>query len=116
PPSALPPTSLLCSPHPAPRAALPSFPTRRSSDLIPDRQAVLVGLPGRLAVQGERPYAAGRAPVVGLLQPGVRDDEAPAVEDEVRSEDHTSELQSLTNLVCRLLLEKKKPPTTTTRR
>src|SRR3989339_2278084 len=26
-----------------------------------------------------------------------------------RSEEHTSELQSLTNLVCRLLLEKKKP-------
>src|SRR5438046_5265013 len=36
-----------------------------------------------------------------------------------RSEEHTSELQSLTNLVCRLLLEKKKkkkkkqPPSTT---
>src|SRR5262249_56609262 len=33
-----------------------------------------------------------------------------------RSEEHTSELQSLTNIVCRLLLEKKKknptPPTT----
>src|SRR5437016_7010366 len=28
--------------------------------------------------------------------------------DRVRSEEHTSELQSLTNLVCRLLLEKKK--------
>src|SRR5437016_10765668 len=28
--------------------------------------------------------------------------------DAVRSEEHTSELQSLTNLVCRLLLEKKK--------
>src|SRR5437016_10096999 len=28
--------------------------------------------------------------------------------DEIRSEEHTSELQSLTNLVCRLLLEKKK--------
>src|SRR5438046_7923897 len=28
--------------------------------------------------------------------------------NEVRSEEHTSELQSLTNLVCRLLLEKKK--------
>src|SRR5258706_4811952 len=27
---------------------------------------------------------------------------------EFRSEEHTSELQSLTNLVCRLLLEKKK--------
>src|SRR5438046_6123835 len=30
-----------------------------------------------------------------------------------RSEEHTSELQSLTNLVCRLLLEKKKSNTTT---
>src|SRR5438046_4490806 len=29
-----------------------------------------------------------------------------------RSEEHTSELQSLTNLVCRLLLEKKKKRTT----
>ena len=28
--------------------------------------------------------------------------------EQVRSEEHTSELQSLTNLVCRLLLEKKK--------
>src|SRR5438046_6735722 len=28
--------------------------------------------------------------------------------DQRRSEEHTSELQSLTNLVCRLLLEKKK--------
>src|SRR5258706_6195719 len=33
----------------------------------------------------------------------------------VRSEEHTSELQSLTNLVCRLLLEKKKTlPTSVT--
>src|SRR5258706_1359907 len=30
-----------------------------------------------------------------------------------RSEEHTSELQSLTNLVCRLLLEKKKQKTHT---
>src|SRR2546425_5219185 len=30
------------------------------------------------------------------------------VDDEVRSEEHTSELQSLAYLVCRLLLEKKK--------
>src|SRR5437016_12020070 len=29
------------------------------------------------------------------------------IQDFVRSEEHTSELQSLTNLVCRLLLEKK---------
>src|SRR5437016_7188883 len=32
-----------------------------------------------------------------------------------RSEEHTSELQSLTNLVCRLLLEKKNKNTTTER-
>src|SRR2546427_7951584 len=31
----------------------------------------------------------------------------------VRSEEHTSELQSQSNLVCRLLLEKKKPTTLT---
>src|ERR1019366_7145123 len=31
-----------------------------------------------------------------------------------RSEEHTSELQSLTNLVCRLLLEKKTPESTRT--
>src|SRR5258706_10845104 len=35
---------------------------------------------------------------------------APASWDPLlRSEEHTSELQSLTNIVCRLLLEKKKP-------
>src|SRR5262249_59407687 len=33
---------------------------------------------------------------------------------DARSEEHTSELQSLTNLVCRLLLEKKKTNDTTT--
>src|SRR5438270_13210189 len=31
-----------------------------------------------------------------------------AGENEIRSEEHTSELQSQSNLVCRLLLEKKK--------
>src|SRR5260370_7399752 len=34
-------------------------------------------------------------------------------EQAIRSEEHTSELQSHLNLVCRLLLEKKKKPTTT---
>src|SRR5438046_4072421 len=38
--------------------------------------------------------------------PGRRCDRAPTL---ARSEEHTSELQSLTNLVCRLLLEKKNP-------
>src|SRR5438046_7960213 len=64
-----------------------------------------------------RIFAAGR-PVEGA---GIDDDAAERVavaaeklrqrvHDDVgaRSEEHTSELQSLTNLVCRLLLEKKK--------
>src|SRR5256885_5589666 len=33
---------------------------------------------------------------------------ASALDDDLRSEEHTSELQSPCNLVCRLLLEKKK--------
>src|SRR2546427_2258464 len=36
--------------------------------------------------------------------------------DQQRSEEHTSELQSQSNLVCRLLLEKKKTMTLQTRR
>src|SRR5262249_59172376 len=45
-----------------------------------------------------------------LLRPLLR--QLPAVLAHVeRSEEHTSELQSLTNLVCRLLLEKKKKNT-----
>src|SRR5256885_5551537 len=44
---------------------------------------------------------------------------AAAIGDPRRSEEHTSELQSPCNLVCRLLLEKKKtqqrPPTTPAR-
>src|SRR5258706_5236372 len=46
------------------------------------------------------PPPAGRSPA-----PSARPRPAPRG---CRSEEHTSELQSLTNLVCRLLLEKKK--------
>src|SRR6266511_4894218 len=35
---------------------------------------------------------------------------SPSVDHASRSEEHTSELQSRENLVCRLQLEKKKPP------
>src|SRR5258706_6953676 len=53
-----------------------------------------------------RALAGGRRGHVAAGDPprGGRRDLAPAA----RSEEHTSELQSLTNLVCRLLLEKKK--------
>src|SRR5690606_42055088 len=43
-------------------------------------------------------------PATGQLHPGVRETMARGE----RSEEHTSELQSRENLVCRLLLEKKK--------
>src|SRR5437016_12349089 len=43
----------------------------------------------------------------GVLRP-YRQEGWPSGDRQIRSEEHTSELQSLTNLVCRLLLEKKK--------
>src|SRR5262249_62115493 len=49
--------------------------------------------------------------VTGLLFDAMVDPTACAALLEERSEEHTSELQSLTNLVCRLLLEKKKKET-----
>src|SRR5258706_10025943 len=51
-------------------------------------------LGGLMSDSGVRPWAARVIIVLLVLL--------------VRSEEHTSELQSLTNLVCRLLLEKKK--------
>src|SRR5205085_10737697 len=88
--------------HRPPRA-LHSFPTRRSSDLAPqrlDQPRQLVRHPRpvgavRDAVRGESPVARG----VSLEHRRLH---------ERRSEEHTSELQSQSNLVCRLLLEKKK--------
>src|SRR5437016_3958416 len=49
------------------------------------------------------------SPNVKLLKMDVYAEDVPdRIIAELRSEEHTSELQSLTNLVCRLLLEKKK--------
>src|SRR5260370_5647791 len=51
-----------------------------------------------------------------IMHSGHNAERAPRVaantRDESRSEEHTSELQSHLNLVCRLLLEKKKKTTT----
>src|SRR5438045_5266996 len=93
--------------------SLHSFPTRRSSDLGAAEPAVellrllelLVDLRqlGVLPVPRAASHGAhARAPDLG--QP-IRVDR--------RSEEHTSELQSLRHLVCRLLLEKKKNDTYT---
>src|SRR5205823_7058183 len=79
----------------------------RGGVLYPDPMAVRVAHPIDLVervevVDAERFARAERREVVGMdqLEP------EPRVGDE-RSEEHTSELQSLAYLVCRLLLEKK---------
>src|SRR5206468_11250740 len=74
---------------------LHSFPTRRSSDL-------LAGLRPRLCKRSLNRAEPWRSPVLAAAHacqgPGCA----------TRSEEHTSELQSRSDLVCRLLLEKKK--------
>src|SRR2546427_7729367 len=46
----------------------------------------------------------------GAAPQGTTERTVATTRDGVRSEEHTSELQSQSNLVCRLLLEKKKDP------
>src|SRR5690242_21477631 len=78
-----------------------SFPTRRSSDLR--------GADRRDGQRNADPAAVG-ADTFGLV--GLEAFVAPHPLDDLhllRSEEHTSELQSHVNLVCRLLLEKKRP-------
>src|SRR3712207_8239543 len=87
-----------------PRSTL--FPTRRSSDLgeEPLHDLVLLGRADR----HPRPASGDVfASAVGDL-PDSRRRLADGLRDLLRSEEHTSELQSRQYLVCRLLLEKKK--------
>src|SRR5437899_7613868 len=74
------------------------FPTRRSSDLEVAQLNVFVALGQHRALFGASEnrlhVAAGQRAIAQVLPD--------------RSEEHTSELQSLRHLVCRLLLEKKK--------
>src|SRR5690606_40019277 len=84
---------------------LHSFPTRRSSDLL-----VLGAYPRKRA--GDRRYL-DQLDVVYDLFPRLKERAGQAAGtlsggERQRSEEHTSELQSRENLVCRLLLEKKK--------
>src|SRR5262249_24507412 len=68
----------------------------------PDGKIVLAGRFTRLG--GQPRNHIGRLFPDGHVDAGFD----PGADTAVRSEEHTSELQSLTNLVCRLLLEKKK--------
>src|SRR5205823_14053282 len=104
---------LRCSP---PHRALPSFPTRRSSDLCCDRHScesasndhawVPTGSGCALAAMSGVP-AAGALIAWGEGDQRAGEQQADQCHTRhLRSEEHTSELQSLAYLVCRLLLEK----------
>src|SRR5438093_11708482 len=62
-----------------------------------------------LSLHDALPICAGLQHREGFFaRPGDRAGNPDLAVQDQRSEEHTSELQSLTNLVCRLLLEKKK--------
>src|SRR5690606_41763684 len=91
--------------------ALHSFPTRRSSDLEPPEDTLETGmasLPQQSGIFGTIMF--GDSPVLSpsILLTRLRLPNRLCFGDSTRSEEHTSELQSRENLVCRLLLEKKK--------
>src|SRR5690606_40325238 len=94
--------------------ALHSFPTRRSSDLtscVVPRMRAGPGPPSTAWVMkgctsGDSPLAARITPVASSTTHAALRSAGEGMRS--RSEEHTSELQSRENLVCRLLLEKKK--------
>src|SRR5205823_14696318 len=89
-----------------PPRTLHSFPTRRSSDLSGQADANLVERRVFSERDGRHDHAWRADAALGATVFHER-----ALQ---RSEEHTSELQSLAYLVCRLLLEKKKKDAVTT--
>src|SRR5699024_12071862 len=94
----------LCLQRPATRRALHSFPTRRSSDLpkrtgfyVVVKQSRSLFAKEALAVEPEGNFVQNLIILIFLM----------SLCHLFRSEEHTSELQSRFDLVCRLLLEKK---------
>src|SRR5262245_65006710 len=73
--------------------------SRRADDARARVDGAALSRARRTAAPGQ-PRRRGRAAGVTRVNAGRR--------DRLRSEEHTSELQSLRHLVCRLLLEKKK--------
>src|SRR5205814_4168532 len=106
------PALLSAPPHP------PSTRTLSLHDALPifpadQRTKVLAGLPlaaGNVFLEDDwtraKPLLAGHLRELGYAEATVTGE----AQIDVRSEEHTSELQSLRHLVCRLLLEKKKKP------
>src|SRR5207247_8907242 len=95
---------------------LPSFPTRRSSDLA---DAVTFDPASRqlgAAMPASETDAMNVAALAAIQREfGPEDSDRFCLASWERSEEHTSELQSRVDLVCRLLLEKKKQREAVTR-
>src|SRR5207253_10896699 len=93
--------------------ALHSFPTRRSSDLT-DLERFIQGYHAGWAAAkhpGPGDIAISLPVYVAETTRRARDEPEARRLMAMRSEEHTSELQSRGHLVCRLLLEKKKQHT-----
>src|SRR5205814_6017124 len=107
----IPPSSLYCY---LPHLHLHSFPTRRSSDLgwltisplIYRRGTTCFKRSSGLSLTGKSVSKNAETCIAPSRRSCHRISAPPSVLG--RSEEHTSELQSLRHLVCRLLLEKKK--------
>src|SRR5699024_11244100 len=94
-----------------PQRTRPSFPTRRSSDLA--SQASIVDHTGQNLspagqVEPKRIRVPRRPPIQTCRPCTYKCHKMAHRRPRDRSEEHTSELQSRFDLVCRLLLEKKK--------
>src|SRR5207249_11286819 len=97
-------------PRSGPPAPLHPFPTRRSSDLLD--QAVTSVSESLFGCAGQRCLAGSVVVTPGKAYAPVRDRLVEAAKNlrlgyGLRSEEHTSELHSRFDLVCRLLLVKK---------
>src|SRR5256885_7663873 len=66
-----------------------------------------IHLEGLVAKRREQPYAPGQRTMVKIKHRRTVDCVVGGYRRQRRSEEHTSELQSPCNIVCRLLLEKK---------
>src|SRR5690606_40937426 len=102
---------LLHTDHPR---RLHSFPTRRSSDLSSIRRSISTRVPANVSVFNALRSCCSSSGVSCVISTTINRTPvfvpsfANPSRTRARSEEHTSELQSRENLVCRLLLEKKK--------
>src|SRR5204862_8287063 len=95
---------------------LPSFPTRRSSDLVRGVGKTTTARILARALNYELADGSIKSPTIAMPALGLhcqaimesRHVDVIEMDAASRSEEHTSELQSRRDLVCRLLLEKKK--------